>query len=87
MTTSPASQLAERSRAERALRVAAEVRAEVARQGIARQAIAEELGLSEARLSLRMNGHVEWKISELLAVADVLKVSVTKFLPAAATTP
>lgn len=83
MTQSPASQQAT------ALRVAAEVRAEVARQGVNRQGIAEQLGMSEARLSLRMNGHVEWKVSELLAVAEVLNVPVSKFLPAAvpATTP
>jgi transcriptional regulator with XRE-family HTH domain len=61
--------------------VAAEVRAEVARQRISQQVLAEKLAMSEGQVSFRLNGHVEFKVSELLAIAEVLGVPVTRFLP------
>ena len=62
--------------------VAAEVRAETARQRLSQGKLAEKLDMSESSVSLRLSGRIEFKISELLAFAEVLGVPVTQFLPA-----
>lgn len=64
--------------------IAAEVRAEIARQRRPTQReLGELLGLSQAQVSERVRGDVEWRISELALVADVLGVPITQFLLAA----
>lgn len=62
-------------------RVAAEIRAEIARQGMTRAAVAVRLGWTEQRLSSRMTGKVALTVGELTTIADALGVPVTQFLP------
>lgn len=52
--------------------VAAEVRAEMARQNRGQAALASLLGLSQAAVSRRLQGLVEFDVGELLKVADFL---------------
>jgi len=68
-------------------RIAAEVRAEIARQGISQQALAERLGWLQNRLSRRITDgktSVPFTVVELAAVAAALGVPLTQFLPAEA---
>lgn len=71
--------------------VAAEVRAEMARQGLSQQALAEKLGWTQPRLSRRIlaegskNALIPFDVTELSAVADALGVPVTKLMPQAVT--
>ncbi len=58
-------------------RVAANVRAEIARQGLRQPTVASACDLSQTGLSKRLNGHVQWSINELAAVADALGVPVS----------
>jgi len=44
--------------------------------------LAGVLGLSQAQVSERMRGEVEFRVSELEQIATALDVPVTKFLPA-----
>lgn len=67
---------------ELALSIAAQVRAELSRQMKPQRELVELLGLSQAQISERVRGDVEWRISELTLVADHLGVSITEFLPA-----
>lgn len=49
--------------------VAAEIRAEMARQQRRQADLADLLGLSGSSVSLRLNGHQELTISEMLRIA------------------
>jgi len=62
--------------------IAAEVRAEISRQKRPQRQIADLLGLSQQQVSERVLGTVEWRISELVRVAEWLQVPITKFVPA-----
>lgn len=55
-------------------RVAANVRAEIARVGIRRAEVASALGLSYAGLSRRLSGAVAFDVDELAALAVLLNV-------------
>lgn len=63
--------------------VAAEIRAALARQTPRRtqRQLAEVLGLSQAQVSDRMRGLVEFRVSEIEATARWLGMPVTDFLP------
>lgn len=60
--------------------VAAEVRAEMARQHKSQTTLALDLGVSQAFLSRRLSGGVPFDIDELDRIARVLEVPVTRFL-------
>lgn len=62
-------------------RVAAEVRAELARQGVQVGLLAIETRIPVATLSRRLNGHFPFDVEQLAAIADYLSVPVAKFLP------
>ncbi|GIJ10769.1 helix-turn-helix domain-containing protein [Micromonospora andamanensis] len=64
--------------------ISSEVRAELARQRRPQREIADRLGISIQQVSLRLRGEVEWRVSELIQVADLLGVPVAQFLPAPA---
>jgi len=67
--------------------VAAEIRAEMGRQrgtGWNQRRLAEVLGLSQAQVSERMSGKVEFRMSELEQIATALGVPVAQFLPVGA---
>ncbi|GLE55352.1 BetR domain [Mycobacteroides abscessus subsp. bolletii] len=57
-------------------RVAANVRAEMARRRVSQQTLANAMDLSFMSISRRMSGHVSFSISELYRVAEVLKVDI-----------
>lgn len=59
-----------------ASRVAANARAEVARRQIRQGRIAEHLGLNQQQVSRRLTGEVEFSVSELQKLAELLEVPV-----------
>jgi transcriptional regulator with XRE-family HTH domain len=61
-------------------RVAAEVRAEVARQQKTQQDLAEILGLPQQAISLRLNAKRAFRAEELVVLAEALGVPVDRFL-------
>lgn len=68
-----------------AKQVAAEVRAEIARQGLTQQALADLLGWPQPRLWRRVadgKAKTPFTVAELAAVAGALGVPITQFLPA-----
>lgn len=68
---------------ELATEIAAQVRAEISRQMKPQRELVEILGISQAQVSERVRGDVEWRISELVKVAEFLDVPLTHFVPAA----
>lgn len=70
-----------------ASRVAAEVRAEMARQRLSQQSLADRLGWSQQRLSRRIMADggkyplVPFDVEELAQVAEVLGVPITQLMP------
>lgn len=64
------------------LRVAAEVRAEVARQRLTHKRLAELLGLSQPQITKRLNGVIAMNTTELDRIADALGVPVERLLSA-----
>jgi predicted XRE-type DNA-binding protein len=67
--------------------IAAHVRAEISKQMKPQRELMELLGLSQAQVSERVRGEVEWRISELVQVAQLLGVPITDFVPASAVEP
>lgn len=59
---------------------AANVRAEVARRRIPQRVIADHLGLNQQQVSRRLNGDVEFTVSELQGVATLLGVAVADLI-------
>lgn len=59
------------------------MRAEMARQRISQQELARQLGVAQQTISRRHTGEVPWDVSELLAVAALLKVPVSRFFAGA----
>lgn len=55
-------------------RVAATVRAELARRRISQTAVSERLEMSQASVSRRLTGDTPWDINELAAIADLIGV-------------
>jgi transcriptional regulator with XRE-family HTH domain len=62
--------------------IAAEVRAEMARQQKLQSALGELLGLPQQSISRRLRGEIPFRAEELVRVADWLGVPVSQFLPA-----
>lgn len=62
-------------------RIAAEVRAELARQRKTQRDIADVLGLPQSAVWLRLNGDRSFRAEELVRIADALGVPVATFLP------
>ena len=60
------------------------LRAEMARRRITQTALAEALGLPQTQVSSRLRGATEWKVTELLAVAEYLGVTPASLLGDAA---
>jgi len=61
--------------------VARNVRAEMSRRQITQAVVARRLNLSQSAVSLRLTGSVEFKVSELQAVAALLGVPTASLLP------
>lgn len=54
----------------------------MARQRKSGRAVADALGVSHMYLSRRINGKVPFDVAEIVRIAEVLDVPVSKFLPA-----
>lgn len=65
---------------ELSLRVAAEVRAWMARRGVRQETLATQMGLSQSALSMRLRGRTRWTINDLAAVSEALDVPVATLL-------
>jgi hypothetical protein len=60
--------------------IGANVRAEIARHGRTQQGAGTVLHLPQGSVSKRISGDTDWKVSELLILADWLGVTVDDFL-------
>ena len=63
-----------------AQRVAATVRAEMARRRVTQDQVAQRLGLSQSAVSRRLGGHLPFDVAELSAVAEILGVTPASLL-------
>lgn len=63
-----------------ALRVAAEVRAEMARQGCTQTVLAERVARDQHFISRRLSGKVPFAVDEIAAVAKALGVPLSELL-------
>lgn len=61
-------------------RVAAEVRAELARQQMSQSELAKRLGVAQQTVSRRMTGEVPFDIAELATIAELLGVPMSQLL-------
>ena len=60
--------------------VAAHVRAELARRRITQTDVAQRLGVSRQNVAQRLNGSVDFRVGELIAVADMLGITIAELL-------
>lgn len=60
-------------------RVAAEVRAELARQRVSQETFSQRIGMSQSTLSRRLTGEIPFDTTELARVAEALGVPVSQF--------
>jgi transcriptional regulator with XRE-family HTH domain len=60
--------------------VAANVRAELARRRITQTDVAQRLGVSRQNVAQRLNGSVDFRVGELIAVADMLGITIAELL-------
>lgn len=67
--------------------VAAEVRAEMARQRISQSRVRLALGLSQSAMSRRITGELPFDVGELAALAELLGVPPARFFPASGHSP
>lgn len=63
-------------------RVAAEVRAEMARRRMTQRQLAEIMGISQPQVMQRLTGKLGFRLAELEHLAKALDVPVARFLPA-----
>ena len=59
--------------------VAAEIRAEIARQRVSHAALAAKLGVSRPYLSRRLSGETPLSVADVARIADALGVPATQF--------
>ena len=60
--------------------VAANVRAELARRRITQTDVAQRLGVSRQNVAQRLNGSVDFRVGELIAVAEMLGITIAELL-------
>ena len=60
--------------------VAANVRAELARKQITQIEVAARLGVSRQNVAQRLNGRVDFRVGELIAIAGLLDIPVADLL-------
>ena len=61
--------------------IATEVRAEMGRQRVSGRQLTKVLGLSQAQMSKRLLGQIEFRPNELQKIADHFGVPVIRFFP------
>jgi transcriptional regulator with XRE-family HTH domain len=62
-------------------RIAAEVRAELARQGKTQREVGDLIGMTQQSLGLRLAGTRSFRAEEITKLAEVLGVPASRFLP------
>lgn len=67
-------------------KIAAEVRAELARQTKTQREVADRLGITQPSVQLRLSGQRPFRAEELAVIADWLGVPAAQFLPPLAAT-
>lgn len=60
--------------------VRSNVKAELARKDIQGQAAAEEIGMSAAMLSSRLHGRSDWRLGELVKLAEMLDIPFSRLV-------
>jgi transcriptional regulator with XRE-family HTH domain len=63
-----------------ATRVAASVRAELARKKITQGQLADALGMTQPAISRRVSGQLPFDVDEIQRIAEFLSVPVTQFM-------
>ena len=58
----------------------ANIRAELARADVSQSAVADLLGISPGQVSARIQGRIEWRLSEVQAIAAHLNVPIGKLV-------
>lgn len=81
--TNDATEMATRARDPYRDAIAAEVRAEIARQGKSQREIAAMIDVAQPSLQLRLKGDRPFRAEELVKLAEALGVPADRFLPAA----
>jgi transcriptional regulator with XRE-family HTH domain len=56
--------------------VAANVRAELARRRITQTDVAQRLGVSRQNVAQRLNGSVDFRVGELISIANMLGITI-----------
>ena len=67
---------------EDAIRVANNIRAEVARRRLSQVKLAEQVGIRQQALSRRLNGTTPFRIDELARIAEVLDIPLSELVVA-----
>ena len=62
----------------------ATIRAEMARRELRQSHVGDAIGLSQAQVSQRLSGAIDWRATELAAVADLFGMSVADLMAGAA---
>lgn len=65
-----------------AIRVANNIRAEVARRRLSQVKLAEQVGIRQQALSRRLNGTTPFRIDELARIAEVLDMPLSELVVA-----
>lgn len=60
--------------------VPANVRAELARRRIRQTEVADRLGVSRQNVSQRLNGTVDFRVGELIAIADMCGITLAELI-------
>ena len=68
-------------------RIAAEIRAEIARQKKTQREVAAMLGMTLPSIQFRLSGERSFRAEEIAALAEKLRVPVTQFLETATDEP
>jgi transcriptional regulator with XRE-family HTH domain len=58
------------------IEVAANVRAELARRRITQTDVAQRLGVSRQNVAQRLNGSVDFRVGELISIANMLGITI-----------
>ncbi|MEU4592589.1 MULTISPECIES: helix-turn-helix domain-containing protein [Micromonospora] len=65
-------------------KIAAEIRAEMARKRMTQRDLADKLGIAQPAVQLRLSGQRPFRAEELVVIAGALGVEPGQFLPAPA---
>jgi transcriptional regulator with XRE-family HTH domain len=52
----------------------------MARVGLSQEKLGEALGMSQAQVSQRLAGRIDWRISEIQAIAKILNIPISTLI-------